>query len=186
MGALKVTTKRACRRAEGNLTIPYLLHAYDIKRSSFRRRMKDVKEGLMPEFVKPTCNCGTSVIHNSAMCKERYNARFFFVQEKPLLGEVPDVRYEGDWNTHMARQKYWGYEFDEHTRRGEMNEKDKYRRLTRQHVARQPSIEDDILEALRANVCTLYCALSRYINGWSTASTIEHWLKQHEDFHLYI
>jgi hypothetical protein len=41
------------------------------------------------------------------------------------------------------------------------------------------------LEALRANVCTSYRSLSRYINGWCTASTIEHWLKQHEDYHVY-
>jgi hypothetical protein len=30
---------------KGIFTIPYLLHAYDVTRSSFRRRMKDLKEG---------------------------------------------------------------------------------------------------------------------------------------------
>jgi hypothetical protein len=49
----------------------------------------------------------------------------------------------------MARQKYWGSEYDERARRGEMNVKDKYHRLARQHVARQASIDGDILEALR-------------------------------------
>ena len=102
-----------------------------------------------------------------------------------MSGEAPDHRHEGAWNNHMARQKYWGSEYDERARRGEMNEKDKYHRLARQHLARQPSIQDDLLDALRANVCTSYRALSRYINGWCTTSTIEHWLKQHEDYHLY-
>ena len=74
----------------------------------------------------------------------------------------------------MAQQKYWGAEYDERASRGEINGKDKYHRLARQHLARQPSIDDDLLEALRANVCTSYRSLSRYINGWCTASTIEH------------
>ena len=172
---------------KGIFTIPYLLHAYDVSRSTFRRYMHDLKEGRMvlTEPRKQTCYRGTSVINNSTMCKERYNARFFFVQEKLVSGEAPDHRHEGAWNNHMARQKYWGSEYDERARRGEMNEKDKYHRLARQHLARQPSIQDDLFDALRANVCTSYRALSRYINGWCTASTIEHWLKQHEDYHLY-
>ncbi len=77
--------------------------------------MHDVKEGRMviTECKKQTCYRGTSVINNSTMCKERYNASFFFVQEKLLSGEAPDARYEGAWNSHMARQKYWGSEFRE-------------------------------------------------------------------------
>jgi hypothetical protein len=35
----------------------------------------------------------------------------------------------------MARQKYWGDEYDERASRGEMNVKDKYHRLARQHLA---------------------------------------------------
>jgi hypothetical protein len=83
--------------------------------------------------------------------------------------------------------KNWGSEYDKRARRSEMNVKDKYHRLARQHVhgSHQLSIEDDILNALRANVCTSYHALSRYINGCCQVSTIEHWLKQHEDYHIY-
>ena len=86
----------------------------------------------------------------------------------------------------MVRQKYWGAVYDERVNRGEIDEREEDHRLAREHVARQPSIEEDILEALRANVCTSYRSLSRYINGWCTASTIEHWLKQHEDYHIRI
>ncbi len=152
---------------KGIFTIPYLLHAYDVKRSTFRIKMHDVKEGriVLTETRKQTCYRSRSVINNSSMCKERYNARYFFVQEKVMSGEGPDARYEGAWNNHMARQKYWGSECDERARRGEINEKDKYHWLACQHLARQPSIEDDILDAPRANFCTSYRALSRYING---------------------
>ncbi len=131
---------------KGIFTIPYLLYAYDVSRSSFKRRKKDWKKDFKvgtiskPESEKPTCNHGTSVINNSAMCKERYSARFCFVQEKLLSGEGPDIWYEGIWNTHMARQKYWGSEYDERASRGEMNVKDKYHRLARQHLARPAAI----------------------------------------------
>ncbi len=33
---------------------------------------------------------------------------FFFVRQKVLAGEPPDASYAGSWDTHMARQKYWG------------------------------------------------------------------------------
>jgi hypothetical protein len=59
--------------------IPYFLYAYDVSRSSFKKRKKDLKEGTItqPESEKPTYNRrGTSVINDSAMCKERYSARF--------------------------------------------------------------------------------------------------------------
>jgi hypothetical protein len=47
--------------------------------------------------------------------------------------------YEETWNPHMARHKYWGKEYAERARRGEIHVNDKYHRLARQHVARQPS-----------------------------------------------
>ncbi len=109
----------------------------------------------------------------------------FFVRHKVLTGDPPYANYAGSWDTHMARQKYWGLVYDERVRDGAINERDEYHRMAREHLARQPSIQFDLLEALRADVCTSYRNLSKYINGWCTASTIEHWFKLHEDYHLY-
>ena len=75
--------------------------------------------------------------------------------------------------------------YNERVSRGETNDRDEEHRLARAHLARQPSIEEELLEALRANVCTSFRSLSRYINGWCSAATIEHWFKQHEDYHIY-
>ncbi len=108
------------------------------------------------------------------------------MQAKLLSGESPPASFQGNWQTHMARQKYWGSVYDELAPRGKIRDVEQYERLVRQNLARQPSIQDDILEALRANVCTSYRALiSRYINGWCHASTIEHWFKLYEDYHIY-
>ena len=70
-----------------------------------------------PESAKQTQYRGTSVISNSAVSKERYIPHCF-VKEKMLSGEGPDPRYDGTWNTHMARQKYWGTEYEERASRG--------------------------------------------------------------------
>ncbi len=75
--------------------------------------------------------------------------------------------------------------YDERVSHGAVNERDEYHLMAREHLARQPSIQEDLLEALRANVCTPFRNLSRYINGWCAGSTIEHWFKLHEDYHLY-
>jgi hypothetical protein len=169
-------------------TVPYLLHAYDVSESSFKRKRKEIKEGktCKPPVEKATHHRGTSVINNSQLSKERYNARYFFVRKKLLSGDPPEASYTtGAWDNHMARQKYWGVVYDEHVNKGEVNERVEYHCLARKHLARQPSIEEDLLEALRANVCTSYRNLSRYINGWCTGSNIEHWLKLHEDYHMY-
>lgn len=171
----------------GVFTVPYLIYAYDVSETSFKRKRKELKEGKLciPVAEHATHHSGTSVINNSQLCKERYNARYFFVRNKVLSGESPGPNHVGLWNTHMVRQKYWGAVYDERVNRSEIDERDEDHRLAREHVARQPSIQEDILEALRANVCTSYRSLSRYINGWCTASTIEHWFKLHEDYHIY-
>ncbi len=80
---------------KGIYTIPYLLHAYNVTRSSFRRRMKAIKEGrtVKPDSAKHTHHRGTSVINNSAMSKERYSPRCFLYKK----------RYEG----HEIRILVW-------------------------------------------------------------------------------
>ena len=99
------------------------------------------------------------MINNSQLCKERYKARYVFVQQKVLSDELPDASYKGCWVTHMDRQRYWGAVCDERVSRGQTNERDEYHRLAREYLARQPSIEEDILEALRANVDPFYAIL---------------------------
>ncbi len=112
----------------------------------------------------------------------------FWRKEFYLVSLLKPVTQEAGITIWLARSigaQCWGAVYDERVTQGQVNERDEYHRLAREHLARQPSIQDDLLEALRANVCTSYRNLSRYINGWCTAGTIEHWFKLHEDYHLY-
>ncbi len=60
-----------------------------------------------------------------------------------------------------------------------------YERMAREHLNRQPTIAEDLVEALKANVCRSYRALSKVINGWCSPVTIETWFKAHPDYQTY-
>jgi hypothetical protein len=63
----------------GVYAVTYLLHAYDVSESSFKRKRIEIKEGKIcrPVAVKAPHHRGTSVIYNSILSSERYNARYF-------------------------------------------------------------------------------------------------------------
>ncbi len=67
-------------------TIPYLLHAYDVKRLNFQNKRKIDKEGaakITGGYKKRQLwNKGTCVITNREAAKRKYNARYFFLERK--------------------------------------------------------------------------------------------------------
>ncbi len=71
-------------------TIPYLLYAYDVKRSNFQNKRKIDKDGaakLTEGYKKRQLwNKGTCVISNRDAAKRKYNAnaRYFFSRTKAL------------------------------------------------------------------------------------------------------
>ena len=69
-------------------TIPYLLHAYDVKRSNFQNKRSDDKQGInrLTEGLKRRTqyNVGDCVITNRAASKRMYTARYFYSRAKAL------------------------------------------------------------------------------------------------------
>jgi hypothetical protein len=67
-------------------TIPYLLHAYDVKRSNFQNKRSDDKKGInrLTEGLKRRTqyNVGDCVITNRAASQRMYTARYFFSRAK--------------------------------------------------------------------------------------------------------
>ncbi len=49
----------------------------------------------------------------------------------------------------------------------------RYERMERERDARQPFVEQDLIEALQANVCRSYTQLANHINSWCAASIVE-------------
>ncbi len=105
----------------------------------------------------------------------------------PAKGMLKNVDKYGktypNWNNYQTRYKQWGLIFDDQVKMGiEMTRNE---RMEREHDARQPFVEQDLIEALQANVCRSYRQLAKHINSWCAASTVETWLKQHNSYHIY-
>ena len=76
-------------------TIPYLLHAYDVKRSNFQNKRRADKKGKAVVIQKQGgFNRGDCVITNRAAAKRVYSPKFFFSRTKALASTVPELKPE--------------------------------------------------------------------------------------------
>ncbi len=88
-----------------------------------------------------------------------------------------------EWKFFSNRMTYWGTYYDELcSKKADMSV---YERLAREHLNRQPTIVEDLVDALKANVCRSYRALSKVINEWCSPKTIEKRLKAYPEYHIY-
>jgi hypothetical protein len=78
-------------------TIPYLLHAYDVKRSSFMDKRALDRKGvafLTEKHRRKQYNKGDCVITNRVASRRKYNAIYFFARMKALARTIP--KYKDD------------------------------------------------------------------------------------------
>jgi hypothetical protein len=76
-------------------TIPFLLHAYDVKRSNFQNKRRADKKGKSAVIQKQGgSNKGDCVITNRAAAKPVYSPEFFFSRTKALASTVPELKPE--------------------------------------------------------------------------------------------
>jgi hypothetical protein len=183
---------------KGFLTLPYLYHAYDVYRRTFQRAL--ISDNLGFGNAKPSKSvakhAGTTVIDNYNLCRDRHNARYFYARNRALSCEPPletwtyhldpprDVLgIPEEWKLFTNRMAYWGTHYDDlAAKKADLSV---YERLAREHLTRQPTIAEDLVDALKANVCRSYRALSKVINGWCSPVTIETWFKAQPDFQTY-
>jgi hypothetical protein len=101
-GGKFVSTKKESQRdiLKNMWTIPFLLHAYDVKRSNFQNKRRDDKKGicLLMDQVKKRGgrNKGECVITNRAAARRVYSPKFFFSRTKALALTVPQLKPEFD------------------------------------------------------------------------------------------
>jgi hypothetical protein len=63
--------------------------------------------------------------------------------------------------------------------------KTEYERMAKQHDNRQPFIESELIEAIKAYNCVTYRALATHINNWCQQTCIQQWLHSHATYSLY-
>ena len=172
-------------------TIPYLLHAYGVSRSSFKRyakhgyHEKSVTDSTGARVLTREC-----VISDRACAKRTFTAAYFFMRDMiknhpPPEGLVTYAQqknhYYQMWSDPNPSVRTW---VDSNNNIHSIDV-ERYTALARQHDARQPMIKSDLLEALESNVCLSYLALARYIDFWCGPKTIERWFKSFSSYHLY-
>jgi hypothetical protein len=101
-------------------TIPFLLHAYDVKRSNFQNKRRDDKKGvnvLTGGLAKRVqYNKGDCVITNRVASRRKYTAKYFYSRAKALNPETipvyknPALHEDGlcrtrEWNSYTLRVK---------------------------------------------------------------------------------
>jgi hypothetical protein len=99
-------------------TIPFLLHAYDVKRSNFQNKRRADKKGvnvLTCGLVKRVqYNKGDCVITNREASRRKYTAKYFYSRAKALNPETipiyknPTLHEDGlcrtrEWNSYTLR-----------------------------------------------------------------------------------
>jgi hypothetical protein len=171
-------------------SLGYVLYAYGVAKTTLFRKRDAEKMGPISQKESSTKSkppeAGKTSIDNRAIARDYYTPRFFFAREKAMgttiLLDKTGAQYPG-WTTYQTRHKQWGLIFDEEFKMG--TNMSRYERMEREHDARQPFVADELIEALQSNVCRSYRQLSRHINSWCAASTIELWLKGHISYHIY-
>ena len=114
-----VSTKTVSQKLvpKGPYTIPYLLHAYGVSRTTFQRKRKqDRQGGLKLKIDRRTLRKGQFAIENRDLAASKYNARFFFATEASVRAlAVP----AGIGESYVERYAYWGKQFDKRIAGGE-------------------------------------------------------------------
>jgi hypothetical protein len=168
------------------------VYAYGVAKTTFFRRRDAEKCGAASNVQhqalkdKRGVNDGLTAIDNRANSRTFYTPRFFFAREKVMGNETlkdEDGKALPGWETYQTRYSHWGKVYDAEILKG--TDLSRYERMEREHDARQPFAERDLVQALEANVCRSYRQLSKHINGWCAPSTVEVWLKTHKTYKLY-
>jgi hypothetical protein len=105
--------KESQRKIPKNMwTIPYLLHAYDVKRSNFQNKRRDDKKGdnvLTRGLARRVqYNKGDCVITNRGASRRLYTERYFYSRSKALnLETVPVYKNAALHDAGLCRTREW-------------------------------------------------------------------------------
>jgi hypothetical protein len=92
-------------------TIPYLLHAYDVKRSTFKDKVVMDKKGIttLIGVKRKQYNKGDCVVTNREASRRKYSDKYFFARMKALAGTIPTYKNEAtnDNPDAVHRQPEW-------------------------------------------------------------------------------
>ena len=164
---------------KNHLSIAYLLHAYDIGSSTFKRlRLRTGKP--LPKQIPH--NKGPTVILNPELAGALYTPRFFYVKDQMKKWGKQNPQANAQRKA-VARKRFraaWEEEKAKDPKFGEL-----YEKKFRDHEQRQKGTKDELVDVLNRNGRRSYLHLEKAINGWCSYKTIERFLKSNPDYITY-
>ena len=164
-------------------TIGYLLHAYDVSRTSFYRYRKTGPPGEVSRKIPTNGNAGKHVITDRAFAKAQYDARYFFIRDKMFDWDVPRESSAAQLCTLKEGQKRFGPVYD--ALRAEKGKQYYYEAMARDHDSRQPFIKDELTDALNVNASRSFEQLAKHIDNWCSAAAIKRWFYSMDTYKMY-
>ncbi len=177
-----------------------------VKRSNFHNKRKADSKGVnnLTDGYKKRVqfNKGDCVITNRAASRRHYNPRYFFLRLKALAGTIPIFKDDTmnylntevtcyrrpEWRHYTQRVTYWNEVYDaimaDQCSLNINEDMQQYEKMVTMHDARQPFIEEELVEAIKSYNCVTYRQLAGHINNWCQHSCIMNWLHSHETYSL--
>jgi hypothetical protein len=161
------------------LSLTYLLHAYDVNASTFKRLRLRGGEAL-PKQVP--YNKGLTVVSDPDFAASVYTGRYFYIQAQIKLWSKanPEASRKRKAEQRRRLSKKWDVE-----KLKDDNFGTAYDKKSRDHEARQKGAKAELVALLTKNGRRSYSSLGKAMNNWCSISTIERFFKSQDDFKYY-
>jgi hypothetical protein len=164
---------------KNHLTLAYLLHAYRLDQSTFKRLRQRGGEPLTKQVPH---NKGFSMVTDQQYAATIFTPRYYFVQSQMAKWTLKNQ--EATVKRKKARREWLRKQCDE------KKAKDPtfgaaYDKRSRDHNERHKGAKGDLIELLNRNGRRYYSSLGKALNNWCSASTVERFLKSNHDYLTY-
>ena len=164
---------------KNHLSLTYLLYAYGVDASTFKRLRQRGGEALAKQVPH---NKGLNVLDDADFAATIYTPRYFYIQKemKRWMKDNPQASKKRRAERRKWCSKKWD---DEKSKDDEFGKA--YEKKSRDHEARQKGAKEELISLLKQNGRRSYSALGKAMNNWCSISTIETFFKRQPDFKYY-
>jgi len=165
---------------KNHLTLAYLLHAYGMDQSTFKRLRQRGGEPLTKQVPH---NKGLSIVTDQQFAATVFTPRYYFVQSqfaKWILKNQDATKKKRKKARREWLRKQWDIEKAKDPSFGAA-----YEKRSRDHNERHKGAKGDLIDLLNRNGRRSYSSLGKALNNWCSASTVERFLKSNPDYLSY-
>ncbi len=161
------------------LSLTYLLHAYDMNASTFKRLRLRGGEALAKQVPH---NKGQTVLADNEFASSVYTARYFYITAEMKTWKKANLQASRKPKAERRKwlSKKWDVEKSKDASFGKA-----YEKKSRDHDARQKVAKEELVALLAQNGRRSFSALGKVMNNWCSIATIERFFKSQKDFQYY-